>query len=228
MTLAQALAELERRADPAILAGMSRYAIPSHNALGVPMAAIQDLGRQIGRDHGLAHALWDSGGYEARTLAAFVADPKILTPQEMDRWRADFDSWALCDSLCFKLFDRSPHAWAKVEEWRNLNDEFGRRAAFALIASLALHDKRKDDAPFLEALTFIEAAATDGRNFVKKAVNWALRAIGWRNAALHTAALAMAQRLAGSADPTSRWIGKDAVRQLNSPATLKRMAKRGG
>jgi 3-methyladenine DNA glycosylase AlkD len=213
-----AIAWLEAHSTSATRDGMARYALPSDNALGVAVGDIRALGKLIGRNHELAAALWETGVYEARMLAAFVDDPKLVTPAQMDRWCRDFDSWGICDTLCFHLFDKTPHAWAKIATWSGGRDEFVKRAAFALLASVALHDKRCPDAPFLESLPLIERAASDERNFVKKAVSWALRGIGKRNAALKSAAVSVAQRLAGSTNPTARWVGKDALRDLTRPA----------
>lgn len=193
---------------------MARYAIPSDNALGVPMRDIKALGTKLGRNHDLAAALWATGVYEARVLCSFVGDPAKLTPAQMDRWCKDFDSWAICDTMCFNLFDRSPHAWAKITEWSSRRGEFEKRTAFALLWSLSMHDKRADDKQFVRSLVLIERAADDERNFVKKAVNMALRAIGKRNRALNAAAVATARRLAASDDDTARWIGRDALREL--------------
>jgi 3-methyladenine DNA glycosylase AlkD len=145
-------------------------------------------------------------------VACMIDDPELVTPKQMDRWRADFDNWAIVDTVCFKLFDRTPHAMAKIDEWMRLNDEYGRRAGFALLASTALHG-RGEPADFLRGLKHIEAAATDERNFVKKGVSWALRAIGGkRDPTLRRAARELATRLAASTDGTARWIGKDAQR----------------
>jgi 3-methyladenine DNA glycosylase AlkD len=214
--VANVLAWLKAHSSKATLEGMGRYGIPSDNAYGVAMKDIKALGKQLGRSHPLAMALWKTGRYEARILTAFVADPAALTAQQMDRWCRDFDNWAYCDTLCFHLFDRTSHAWGKVEEWSRWKGEFEKRTAFALLWSLALHDKRATDDQFLEGLTLIEGAADDDRNFVKKAVSMALRAIGKRNRALRAAAIAVATRLAKSSPPASRWIGKDALRELSS------------
>jgi 3-methyladenine DNA glycosylase AlkD len=208
------LAALERLGTRRTRDGMARYGIHAERAYGVTMAAIQKLAKEIGRDHALAEALWSSGWYEARLLAAFVDEPERVTAAQMDRWCRDFDNWAVCDTVCFKLFDRTAHAYAKVERWSNRRKEFEKRAAFALLASLALHDKRAGDEAFARTLPLIERAASDDRNFVKKAVSWALRSIGRRNAALRVSASALARRLAGSADPAPRWVGKDALRDL--------------
>jgi 3-methyladenine DNA glycosylase AlkD len=224
---AQAIALLHAAASPAHRGGLARYGIPDTHALGVSMRDIQALGKRIGRRHALAQPLWDSGIYEARLLAAFVADPAQLTTTRMDRWCRAFDNWAVCDTVCLHLFDRSPHAWTRVVAWARKRDEFQKRAAFALLAGLAVHDRRTGDAPFLEGLGLVETAADDARNFVSKGVSWALRAIGHRNAALHAEALALATRLAASDDATRRWIGKDALRDLTRPLVRAKVATSG-
>jgi 3-methyladenine DNA glycosylase AlkD len=201
---------------------MARYGIPSENASGISVADIRRLAKQLGRDHALALALWQTGSYEARMLTAFIDEPDRITPAQMDRWCRDFDSWAICDALCFHLFDKTPHAWKKIAKWSDARPEFVKRAAFALIASVALHDKEASDKPFLDSLPIIERAATDDRNFVKKAVSWALRGIGKRNPVLHAAAVGLARRLAAAPDTAARWIGKDALRDLATPATASR------
>jgi 3-methyladenine DNA glycosylase AlkD len=219
-----ALAALKQKATRATRDGMARYAIPSDNAYGVAMKDIKALGATLGRDQALAAALWTTGVYEARMLASFVGEPERLTPAVMDRWCRDFDNWAFCDALSFNLFDRSPHAWDKVAEWSGRQEEFQKRAGFALLWSLSLHDKRAGNDAFLRGLELIEREAGDGRNFVKKATNMALRAIGKRNRALNTAAVAVARRLAKSADASARWVGTDALRELTSPGVSKRLA----
>jgi 3-methyladenine DNA glycosylase AlkD len=213
-TLAEAVAALEARASEPFRRGLSRFGIPSTPALGVPMNEVQAVARGLGRSQKLAEALWKHGVYEARLLACFVADPAALTPASMDRWCRTFDNWAIVDTACFKLFDRTPQAWGRVDAWARRKPEFERRAAFALLASLALHDKKAPDAAFVKGLAIIEAAASDDRNFVRKGVSWALRAIGGRNAALKAKAVALARRLAASDDATARWVGLDALRGL--------------
>jgi 3-methyladenine DNA glycosylase AlkD len=208
------ISSLKRLATKKTRDGMARYAIPSDNAFGVSMADIQKLGNQVGVNHKLAGELWKSGWYEARTLSAFVEDPALVTPAQMDSWCRDFDNWAICDTLCFKLFDRVPHAYKKVEQWSRSREEYVKRAAFALLASLALHDKGAGNDAFLRLLPLIEKGASDERNFVKKGVSWALRAVGIRNAELKSAATDLAQRLTTSTDATARWIGKDALKQF--------------
>ncbi len=212
------LAKLKQLGQPKFRAEMEpRYGIVAKDAFGVPMAAMQALAKKLGRNHALAETLWATGNYEARTVAALIAEPSRVTPGLMDRWCGGFDNWAICDTVCFKLFDQTPHALAKVEEWAGRTEEFQKRAAFALLACLALHDRTVDEAAFRRGLAWIDAAAGDARNFVKKAVSWALRAIGTRRAALKDASVQLAQKLAASDDPTRRWIGKDALRALVKP-----------
>jgi 3-methyladenine DNA glycosylase AlkD len=217
---------LKRRSSARNREGMARYGLTSQNTLGVSVADIRLLAKRLGRDHELALALWDTEVYEARMLTTFVDEPSRVTPAQMERWCRDFDSWGICDALCFHLFDRTPHAWRKIAKWSDPRAEFVKRAAFALLASVALHDKAAPDKAFLDSFPLIERAATDGRNFVKKAVSWALRGIGKRNVALHSAVMKLSRRLIDSAHPAARWIGRDALRDLATPATLRRM-KRG-
>lgn len=212
------LAILETLGQPRFRADMAtRYGIVTKDAFGVPMAAMRALAQKLGRDHALAETLWATGNYEARTVAAMIAEPERVTPALMDRWCRDFDNWAICDTVCFKLFDQTPHAWAKIEKWAGRREEFQKRAAFALLACVALHDKKATDEAFLRALAWIEMAAGDNRNFVKKAVSWALRAVGTRRAALKDATVELARSLAASDDASRRWIGKDALRALTKP-----------
>jgi 3-methyladenine DNA glycosylase AlkD len=223
MDVESVLVALRKRSRKRVRNGMARYAIPSDNALGVSVADIRAVAKRIGRNHPLALALWKTNIYEARMLTAFIADPARVTPIQMDRWAGEFDNWAICDTLCFHLFDRTLHAWAKVRQWSNDPREFVRRAAFALLATLALHDKIPGDKPFLSSLRLIERVANDERNFVKKAVSWALRGLGRRNRALNAAATELACRLSASTEPAARWIGKDAHKELTSPALRRRL-----
>jgi 3-methyladenine DNA glycosylase AlkD len=220
----QVLDWLERHGTQAHRDGMARYAIVADKAFGVSVAALRQQAKQLGRSHKLAAALWRSGWYEARMLACFVDDPARVTAAQMDRWCRDFDNWALCDTACFALFDRTPHAWNKIEPWSRARHEFVKRAAIALLWSLSVHDKQADDAPFLQGLALIERTADDERNFVKKAVNMALRAIGKRNPELHDAAVAVARRLAACEQPAQRWVGRDALKELTSPTVTRRLA----
>lgn len=213
------LASLRAHASDKTLAEMGpRYGIVTDKAMGVPMGKIQLVAKPLGRDHALAESLWATGCYEARLLASMVADPALLTPSHMDRWCRDFDNWAVVDTVCFKLFDRSPHALAMVQKWATAKGEFQRRASYALLACMALHGRPKDDATYLSALPLVEAASTDERNFVRKAVSWALRAIGGRSPALHTAVGDLARQLIDGGHPTARSIGREALRDLAKSA----------
>ena len=201
--------------SPRNIAGMARYGIVSrHPVMGISVSDLQRYAKTIGRDHALARRLWKAKVYEARMLCAWLAEPERLTSAEMDRWARDFDNWAICDTMVMHCFDRSPFAWPKVRAWSASKDEFVKRAGVALIASLAVHDKHASDATFRPAFTRIARAATDERNFVKKAVNWALRAVGRRSPALRAEAIAVATALAARDEPSARWIGKDALRYL--------------
>lgn len=203
--------------------GMARFAIRSENILGVSVTDIREIAKLIGRDHALALSLWKTKIHEARVLTAFVAEPTRVTSAQMDRWARDFDNWAVCDALCLHLFDRTPHAWAKIKQWSDAPREFVKRAAFALLAGVAVHDKRAPDAAFIQALPLIEGAAGDDRNFVKKAASWALRSIGKRNRALNAVATDLARRLISSAKPAARWVGRDALKELTGPAVQQRL-----
>ncbi len=224
-TVAAALAALKGASTRKDFANLARFGIAAPRAYGVSIANVQKLAKRYGRDHEFAAALWGSGWYEARLLAAWVDDPALVTPAQMEQWCRDFDNWGICDTVCFVLFDRSPHAWPKVEAWSDAPEEFVKRAAFALLASLAGHDKQATDRQFIRGLALVEAAAGDDRNFVKKGVSWALRRIGTRNAALHAAALATSRRLAASDAPAARWVGNDGIRDLTkarAPRKVKR------
>ena len=217
------LAELKAMGSEENRAGMARFGINTDDAFGISMTALRPLARRHRRDHDLALALWATGKHEARILAVLIDDPKLVTPTQMDEWAADFDSWDLCDQACMKLFAATPYAAQKVRKWSKDKREFVRRAAFALIAGYAVHAKKAPDEELLPFLELIEGAADDDRNFVKKAVNWALRQIGKRSVALHAPALSLAEELAGSDDKTARWIGRDAVKELTDPKQLARL-----
>jgi 3-methyladenine DNA glycosylase AlkD len=226
MTVQQILAHLERLGTKKNREGMARYGIVAKKVFGVSVAQLHQMAKRTGRDHALAAKLWATGWYEARMLAAFVDEPARVTPAQMDRWARGFDNWAICDTHCMHLFDRTPHAWKKVAAWARRDEEFVRRAGFALLASLAIHDKAAPDAPFRAGLTLVERYAGDDRNFVKKAVNWALRSVGRRNRALHTAAMQLSKRLAASEEASRRWIGKDALRELTGPVVTRQLGNR--
>lgn len=203
-----------------------RYGIASARMYGVSMATMRPLVRRLGRDQALAEALWRTGWLEARLIAGFIADPAACTPRSMDRWARDFDSWALTDGTCLHLFCDSPHAWGRVAAWRRRRGEQQRRAAFALLACLAVHDRATDDARFHRALAWVVEAATDDRPYVRKAVNWALRQVGKRSPRLRASALEAAARIATLDTPGSRWIAGDARRELTSAAVIARLRAR--
>jgi 3-methyladenine DNA glycosylase AlkD len=222
----EVIATLKGMANKKIRDGMARYGIPSDHALGISVGALRQLAKKLGAHHGLALELWDSGIYEAQMLASFIGEPAELTPAQMDHICRGFDNWATCDTMAFALFDRSPHAFAKITAWSKKSAEFEKRAAFALLASVALHDKAASNAAFLKTLPLIERAADDERNFVKKGVSWALRSVGARNLELCEAAQKLATKLAASTDATERWIGKDTLRDLSRPAVQKKLRAR--
>ena len=220
--LNEVMEQLRAVARPDQLAGMARYGMNTTNRLGVTVSELRRIAKKTGKDHELALALWRTGVADARILASMVDEPQAVTPVQMDDWAAGFDSWDVCDQVCMNLFDKTPLAWQKVREWAGREEEFVKRAAFALIAALAWHDKQADDAAFCALLPVIVAGAADERNYVKKAVSWALRHIGKRNAALYAAALATAQELAALNARSARWIARETVKDLNSVAAQRR------
>jgi len=221
MTVKHVLAELRRLGRAENIAGMARFGIAPARVYGVSTVPLKNMARQCGRNSKLACALWDTGVHEARILAAYVMDPADLTRREMERWTREFDSWAVCDNACMHLFRKTPFAWAKAAEWSSRRPEYVKRAGFALMATLAVHDKRANDEAFLALLPIIERESVDERNFVRKAVNWALRQIGKRNVALCKAAMECAQRLKQSESRSARWIGSDALRELRPKQLLR-------
>lgn len=226
VTVDSVLAWLEKKGTAKNRAGMARFGLPTTGTFGVSMATMEPEAKRIGRNQRLAEALWKTGWYEARILCAFLGDPATLTAAQMDSWCRDFDNWGVTDTVCFKLFDRSPHAWKTVPKWTKQQGEFQKRAGFVMMACLAAHDKKADDAAFMKLFPMIEKGASDPRNFVKKGVSWALRHIGHRNAALHAAAIKTATRLSRSENATERWVGKDALRDITRPIVLKKIAKK--
>jgi 3-methyladenine DNA glycosylase AlkD len=216
MTAPEIVAALRAQANPENVAGMARYGISTTGTLGVPVAAIRRLAKQAGRSHELAAELWATGIHEARILATIIDDPALVTPRQMNRWARDFDSWDVCDQACQNLFRYTPYAWRMAAQWAGARREFVRRAAFALMAGLAVKAKDAPDERFEALLPLMARAATDPRNLVKKAVNWALRAIGKRNPHLRRAAIAAAEEIHALDSPTARWIAADALRELRA------------
>ena len=225
--LATALALLQAQARPGELAGMARYGIVGEGRLGLSMPAMRQIARTLGRDHDLALQLWGTGIPDARIVAGMVADPARLTSRQMDTWALGLASWDVCDQVCGSAFLASPLAWDKVTDWAGRPEAFVRRAAFALLATLAVHDKAAGNTAFVSALALIEADAADERNFVKKAVNWALRNIGKRNVVLNHAAIDAARRIQAQGSRAARWIAADALRELTGDAVRARLAARG-
>lgn len=222
--LTDVMAELRSHADPANVEGMARFGIrPRTEVLGGPnMPGLRRMAKRIGRHEALAEGLWASGVHEARILATLVAEPASFTREDAERWVGDLDSWDVCDQLCGNLLVRTPFAYAVATEWSRRDEEFVKRAAFALVAELAVHDRTSPDAAFVPFLALIEREAGDRRNFVRKAVNWALREIGKRRASLHAAAVETAGRIA--AGPRgARWVGSDALRELQGEAVPRRL-----
>ena len=217
------LARMKALSDPASLAGMARFGIKADNALGLRIPQIRALAKEIGRDHALAQALWQSAIHDARLLAPMIEEPAAVTLAQMDAWAGDFNSWDVCDQCCANLFWRLDAAWEKAVAWTDSEPEYLKRAGFALMASLAWKHKQAPNESFLELLPVIEAKSDDNRNFVKKAVNWALRQIGKRNRALNEAAVACAERIAERGTPAARWIARDALRELTAAKTLARL-----
>jgi 3-methyladenine DNA glycosylase AlkD len=223
VSVVHALEWFERHGKKKNIDGLKRYGITAARPFGVTVGDTKKYAKQIGKNHALAQQLWASGRYEARLLASFIDDPQQVTIRQMNQWADDFDNWAIVDTVCFHLFDRVPASWTLVPQWAKAKPEFKKRAAFALLWSLSVHDKEALDESFCESLPLIERGAEDDRNFVKKAANMALRAIGKRNVALNAAAIETAQRLAKSDSRAAQWVGKDALKELTSPAVARRL-----
>lgn len=226
MTCTEVLRILRANAKAANAAGMARYGISAEGALGVSMPILRRLARQLGRDHALALALWKTGIHEARILAGLVDSPADVSEPQMERWVRDFDSWDVCDQVCSNLFDRTPFAVRKAREWSRREQEFVKRAGFVLMAALAVHDKKAPDSLFEGFLKSIKRESRDDRNFVRKAVNWALRQIGKRNSRLNRAAVSAAREIGGIDSGAARWIASDALRELTSPEVRKRISRK--
>ena len=213
-------------ANPENVKGMARYGINQHNNLGTTIYLLRPLAKQIGTNHALALKLWDSQIHDARLLACFIDDPSKVTSEQMDTWATDFDSWDICDQACTSLFDLSPLARSKVFQWADREEEFVRRAAFSLIAGLSVHHKTAPDAQFEEFLALCLKHATDERNYVKKAVNWAVRNIGKRNKPLNKKALQVAREMKLIDSRSARWIATDAIRELTSQKVQERLERK--
>ena len=216
---------LKTLSDPKAVEGMARFGINPENTYGVSVPNLRKIAREAGKDHSLAQQLWASGIHEARILASMIDDPKMVTEEQMESWVKDFDSWDVCDQCCMNLLDKTGFAYRKAVEWSNKEEEFGKRAAFAMMACLAWHDKKADDEIFGPFFPVIIREATDSRNYVKKAVNWALRQIGKRNPALNARALETAREIQQIDSGAAKWVAADAIRELSSNAVQERLIK---
>jgi 3-methyladenine DNA glycosylase AlkD len=212
-------------ADPRAVEGMARFGINTENNYGISVYTLRKMARETGRDHELARHLWESGIHDARLLACFVDLPERVTGAQMESWVKDFDSWDVCDLCCSNLFDRTGLAHGKAVAWSQREEEFVKRAGFVLMAALSVHDKKAADEDFIRFLPLVKKGSTDERNFVKKAVNWALRQIGKRNMNLNKAATAAAEEIKEIDSRSARWIASDALRELTGEAVQKRMNK---
>jgi 3-methyladenine DNA glycosylase AlkD len=222
----EALKKLQAKARPDRIEGMSRFGIAAEKRLGLSVPDMRQIAKELGKNHKLALALWKTGIPEAKIVAAMIDEPEKLTESQMEGWVIGFDSWDVCDQVCMNLFERTDLAWQKVLDWSERDEEYVRRAAFALIACLAWHDRDAEDGRFISLLPFIKRAATDERNYVKKAVNWALRNIGKRNPKLNKAAIRAAREIQKVDSKAARWIAADAIRELTSEAVRKRSQRR--
>ncbi len=223
MTFNQVLKRLESKSDPVAVRGMARFGITAAKAYGWSTPALKKFAREIGKDHDLAQRLWSTGILEARMLAGLLDEKQKVSEMQMEDWAKDFDSWAVCDGTCLNLFRYTPFAYKKCREWSQRPEEFVKRAAFALMACLAVSDRTANDRMFLRFLPLIKRQAGDERNYVRKAVNWALRQIGKRSQRLNRAAIETAQDIHQLNSPSARWIASDALRELYSPAVQRRL-----
>ena len=219
--------ELESKAKPDQLEGMARFAILGDQRMGVSVPDMRKIAKDAGKNHQLALDLWDTGVPEAMIVAGMVAEAEKLTEEEMEDWVVDINSWDICDQVCMNLFEKTPLAEKKIYEWSGREEEFVKRAAYALIACLAWHDKDAGDDEFTKFFSLILAGSTDERNFVKKAVNWALRNIGKRNQALNEAAIRTANQIQKLDSRSARWIASNALRELKSDQVQERLKKKG-
>jgi len=219
--------KLKSMGNPENVAGMARFGISSENTLGISVTSLRALAKEIGIDHDLALELWDTQIHEAQMLATLIDDPSAVTVKQAERWVVDIDSWDIADGLAFNLFWKAPFAYDKAYEWSDRSEEFVKREGFALMAKLALSDKTAPDERIAGFLPFIKKGATDERNFVKKAVNWALRQVGKRNLALNKQALGAAREIQAMDSKSARWIAADAIRELEGDAVQERLKKRG-
>ncbi len=224
-SVSEVLEQLEARAKLGNVGGMARYGMSVERRLGVSVPDMRKYAKELGKDHKLALDLWQTGVPEAQIVAAMIGEPEKLTEKQMEDWVKDFDSWDVCDQVCMNLFEKTPLAWKKMLDWSKRKEEFVKRAAFALIACLAWHDKKAEDEKFTDLFPVIAQGATDERNFVKKAVSWALRNIGKRNVKLNRAAIEAAKDIKKIDIRTARWIASSAIKELESETVQRRLRK---
>ena len=225
MQFNQVLEALKSQANPDSVRGMARFGISPQNTLGVSIPFLRKLARQTGKDHQLAAELWNTGIHEARILAGMVDDPLLVTPAQMDGWADKFDSWDVCDQVCMNLFSKTAYAFAKALEWAGREEEFVKRAGFAIMACLAWSNKKATNEQIAVFLPYIERESLDERNYIKKAVNWALRQIGKRNLTLNSQAVKAAERIKTLNSKSARWIASDALRELRNEKTMLKLKK---
>jgi 3-methyladenine DNA glycosylase AlkD len=223
MELEEIIEKLKSLENPKNVEGMARYGINPKNNLGVSIYILRPIAKKIGLNHDLALKLWNSGIHDARLLACFIDDPKKVTKKQMNSWVKDFDSWDVCDQVCTSLFDKTSYAWKKAYEWSEREEEFVKRAAFSLVAGLSVHNKKTCDEKFEKFMLVITKHANDERNYVKKAVNWALRNIGKRNINLNKKAIKTAEELITTKNKTAIWIAKNALKELKSEKVKNRL-----
>ncbi len=226
MKYEEIIMELESLSNPEDIEGMARFGINHTKTYGVRMPELRRIAKNAGKDHELAEKLWNAGYGETKILAGLIEDPKMVTNDQMEKWVMGFDSWDVCDQCCINLFRKTPFAYKKVFEWSTREEEFVKRAAFALIAVLAVHDKKAEDREFEDFFPLIMRESVDNRNFVKKAVNWALRQIGKRNINLNKKAIEVAEKISNVDSKSAKWIATDAIRELKSEKVQERLKKK--
>ncbi len=225
MQYREIIKKLKSLSNPKNVAGMAKFGINSHNTLGISVYVIRDIAKKIGKNHELAQQLWDSKIHEARLLAGFIDNPERVSEKQMEKWVKDFDSWDICDQVCSNLFDKTSFAYKKAFEWSKRKKEFVKRAGFVLMAVLAVHDKETKDKKFEQFFPIIKKHSTDERNFVKKAVNWALRQIGKRNLNLNRKAIRITREIQKINSKSARWIANDAIREMTNEKVKRRLRK---
>lgn len=223
MNFKDILKELKKLADPESVEGMSQFGISTENTFGISIPELRKLAKKIGKDHNTAQELWKSEIHEAKILASMVDKPKLVTEAQMEEWVKDFDSWDVCDQVCNNLFRKTSFASQKAVDWSERQEEFVKRAGFVLMATTAVHDKKLDDEKFIEYLEIIKNKSDDQRNYVKKAVNWALRQIGKRNKKLNEEAIKTAEEIKNREYKSAKWIAADALRELKSYKVKERL-----